>query len=73
MPFEMLRDLYINKTSDIVYIVKNKKLYGIICMNEVLRDIYKCVGEGQIEINKNFTVITECNVVKATQLFQRNP
>ena len=73
MPFEMLRDLYINKTSDIVYIVKNKKLYGIICMNEVLRDIYKCVGEGQIEINQNFTVLTECNVVKAHELFQRNP
>lgn len=46
VPFEMLRDLYLNKTSDIVYIVKNKKLYGIICMNEVLRDIYKYVWGG---------------------------
>lgn len=31
------------------------------------------MGGGQIEINQNFTVLTECNVVKAHELFQRNP
>lgn len=40
VPFEKLHDIYINKTSEIVYIVKDKKIYGIICMNDVLRDIY---------------------------------
>lgn len=68
LPFEKLRSLYINKTSEIIYITKNSELYGIICLGDVLRQ-YK--NGGKIRINKDYTALTENNVVKAYEIFKK--
>lgn len=68
VPFECLRSLYLEKTSDIVYITRDKKLYGIVGRKEVL-----CGGlNGEIAINKFYTFLTDYNVIKAHEIFQRN-
>ena len=61
VPFENLCDLYLYKTSEIIYIVKDKKLYGIVGMREVLH-----AGEdGEVQINKNFKKLVGYNIIKA--------
>uniref|UniRef100_N2AXH0 Citrate lyase ligase C-terminal domain-containing protein n=1 Tax=Eubacterium plexicaudatum ASF492 TaxID=1235802 RepID=N2AXH0_9FIRM len=61
-----LRQLYLEKTSEIIYIIKNKQLYGIICLKEVL---HKIEYSRQIKINKSFTVLVGHNIVKAYRIF----
>lgn len=36
LPMKCLRRLYLEKPSEIIYVTMGKKLYGIICMREVL-------------------------------------
>lgn len=65
--FANLRDLYLYKTSEIIYIVKDKKLYGIVGMREVLH-----AGEdGEVQINKNFKKLIGYNIIEAHEIFQR--
>lgn len=66
--FPCLRTLYLEKTSDTIYITRNKKLYGIIDRKEVLRRS----PDGKVKINKSFTILTGYNVIKAHEIFQRN-
>lgn len=66
--FPCLRTLYLEKTSDTIYITRNKKLYGIIGRKEVLRRS----PDGKVKINKSFTILTGYNVIKAHEIFQRN-
>lgn len=66
LPLECLRSLYLEKTSEIIYITKEKKLYGIICMGEVL---YGRKQNAMVKINRSFTVLTEFNVIKAHEIF----
>lgn len=37
IPLERLQRLYMDKTSEIIYITKEEKMYGIICMGEALQ------------------------------------
>lgn len=54
LPLKCLRELYLEKTSDIIYIVKGKRLYGIICMEQVL---YGQKGNTLVKVNRSFTVL----------------
>ena len=62
-----LHDLYQKKTSEIIYITKEKKLYGIICLKEA---VY-CFENGNVQINKTFTRLKGFNVIKAHEIFQK--
>lgn len=62
-----LRDLYLQQTSEIIYIVLNKKLYGIICLEDVLHHS----ENGNVRINQNFTVLTGYDVIRAHEIFQQ--
>lgn len=61
-----LRNLYLEKTSEVVYVNKGNKLYGIIGMGEALRQDEK----GNVFINKSFTSLSGYNVMKAHEIFQ---
>lgn len=63
-----LKDLYIDKTSEIVYIIYENKLYGIICMSEIVQ--YS--RNGEVKINRNFTKLVGYNIIKAHQIFRNN-
>lgn len=65
---DSLRHLYIEKTSEIIYIVKNKKLYGIVCMGEVL---YGHRQNVEVMIRKSFKFLTGYNLVKASAIFRQ--
>lgn len=62
-----LRSLYIEKTSEIIYVTKKKKLYGIVCMGEVL---YGRKQNPVVKINRTFTYFTGFNLMKAHEIFQ---
>lgn len=62
-----LQELYLNKTSEIVYITNKGKLYGIVCIGEALT---ANKHKGRVCINKVYTFLRECNVVKAHEVFQ---
>ena len=64
VPFECLRKFYLDKTSEIIYFTKEKKLYGIVCTREAVS------GKDIITINKSFTVLQEGDIVKACRTFQ---
>lgn len=63
-----LRKLYLYNSSEIVYIVKGKILYGIVCKKEIL---YHTQNE-MVRINKNFKVLNSYNIIKAHKIFQQN-
>lgn len=67
LPFECIYNLYLEKTSEIVYIVKDHKLYGIVCMGEIL---YGHKQNSSVKINKNFTKLRGFNVIDAHEIFQ---
>lgn len=67
IPLERLQRLYMDKTSEIIYITKEEKMYGIICMGEALQARR---NGGGVKINKNFTVLNSYNVIKAREIFQ---
>ena len=46
--FEQIRELLVNKTSDIVYLTIDKKVYGIVCLGDILHHM-EC---GQVSIEK---------------------
>lgn len=46
-----LRDLYVEKTADIVYLTVKNRLYGIICLGELLHHM----NNGVVKIVTNFT------------------
>lgn len=65
---ENIRNLYFEKTAEIIYITRQKKLYGIVCMGEVL------CGHRQntvIRINKAFTSLPGYDIVEAKKIFKR--
>lgn len=68
MPLECLKKLYLEKTSEIIYVTMGKRLYGIICMGEVL------YGHGrnlEVKINKSFSFLDNYNLIKAHEFFSR--
>lgn len=67
LPIGCLHSLYLEKTSEIIYIVKNSALYGIISTGEVFRHSLNM----DVKINKDFTVLTGFNVIHAHQIFRK--
>lgn len=68
LPLECLRSLYLEKTSEIIYVTKEKKLYGIICMGEVL---YGHKQNKVVKINRSFTSLKGFNFIKARDVFAK--
>lgn len=66
LPAECLRELYLNKTSEIVYVIKERKIWGIVCLGDVMRQRY----EAGIRINRNFTSLDTFNIMKAHDIFR---
>lgn len=64
--FTDIYKLYLEKTSEIIYVNKGRKLYGIISMGETLNQD----KDGRIMINKRFTFLSEYNVTKAHEIFR---
>lgn len=60
----VLKSIYIKKRSEIVYILKNKKLYGIICMGDILRH-----NQNEITINTSFCYVIGFDFNKAHKIF----
>ena len=67
IPFKYLRRIYLEKTSEIIYVIKGKQLYGIICMGEVL---YGHKQNEEVKINKSFYSLQGYNVIKAHEFFR---
>lgn len=68
LPLACLRKVYLEKTSEIIYINKGKKLYGIVCMGEVL---YGNKQNTLVKINKHFRSLNGFNLIKACEFFER--
>lgn len=67
LPFLRFQKLYLDKVSESIYVVKDKHLYGIVCMGEALHlDV-----DGYARINRNFTKMVDYNVIKAHEIFSR--
>lgn len=64
VPFDCLRNLYLDKPSEIIYFTKEKKLYGIVCTREATS------GGEIMPINKSFTSVQEGDIIKALRTFQ---
>lgn len=61
-----LVELYLKKTSEIVYIMKETVLYGVICIEDIMHHSKK----GNVCINRNYTFLKSFNVIKAHQIFK---
>ena len=48
-----IQHLLYQKTSEVIYLVDNNKLYGVICMGDIL----KIKNDGSINVNTNFSSI----------------
>lgn len=64
LPLICLRKLYLEKTSEIVYIIKDNKLYGIISLGDVLNHS----RNGKVKINKMFTMVLKNSLVEAKEI-----
>lgn len=65
---ECLRDLYLKKTSEIIYIMKDGRLYGIVSSGDILRHLAE--PETGAKVNKAFTALNNYNVIKAHEIFR---
>ena len=65
LSMECLKPLYIKKTSEIVYITKNNKIYGIVCLGDVLRH-----KSGMVKINTIFCSLESFNTIKAREILK---
>lgn len=65
IPFWDIRSLFIEKTSDIVYLILNNKIYGIICLGDLLHRM----RNGIVPIMKNFTKMEGFQDDVARELF----
>lgn len=63
--FQSIRSLFVEKTSDIVYLTFNKRLYGIICLGDLLHHM----RDGKVPIVKNFTKLEGFCDDKAREIF----
>lgn len=66
LPIECLKDLYLDKTSEIIYILKHNTLYGIVCIEDLFKTESRIVS-----VNKNFTRLLEFDIIKAHEIFNR--
>lgn len=65
----LIRDLYIEKTSDIVYLTDSEKLYGFVCLGDLL---YR-MQDGVVKITRKYTMLDDFKDEEAREIFaQRN-
>lgn len=64
--FESLKNLYMNQTSEVIYVVKDQKLSGIVCIGEIL----KSKDHQKIAVNKNFTFLVGFDMIEAYKVFK---
>lgn len=62
----LLHDLYVEKTSDIVYFIFEDRLYGIVCYGDLLHHMHN----GNVRIVKNFTKLNDFCDDKAREIFE---
>lgn len=67
LPLEYLQEKYKNSLPEIIYVCKNLKLYGVICLGEIAR----CGQDGVVKVNRNFTKIAGNDFLKAYRIFRR--
>lgn len=63
--FERIRELFVNKTSDIVYLTIDKKVYGIVSLGDILHHMER----DQVSIAKSFLYINDFQEDKAKEIF----
>lgn len=68
VPKMYLRDIYLKTTSEIIYLLRKGMLFGIVCIKEALQSSQL----GEVRINKSFTALKGCNIMKAHEVFQQN-
>lgn len=61
----LLRDLYIDKTSDIVYLTDGGKLYGFVCLGDLL---YR-MQDGVVKVTRKYTSLSDFQDDDARQIF----
>lgn len=62
----LLHDLYVEKTSDIVYLTLDDRLYGIICYGDLLHHMHN----GVVRIVKDFTKLSGFCTDEAKKIFE---
>lgn len=65
VPLLCLRELFLHKTSEIIYIIKNNVLYGIVSLGDIMRN----TRNGEVKINKNYIALRENSILKAKKIF----
>lgn len=65
--FSEIRYLFLEKTSDIIYLTLNGQIHGIVCMGDVLHHM----KGGRIAIVKNFTFLEDFQDTYAREIFDR--
>ncbi len=65
LPFELLKPLYIKQTSEIIYVLKDNRIYGIVCLGDVLRQRH-----GQVRINQDFIRLVNPDIIRAREIFR---
>lgn len=66
--FNEVRYLFLEKRTEIIYVILNLRLYGIICFS----DIFNESNEQYVLINTEFTKIINWNLIEAKQIFLNN-
>lgn len=65
--FGLIRELLMHKTSDIVYLTIGQKVYGIVCLGDILHHM----EGGQVSIAKTFLYINGFQADRAREIFAR--
>ncbi len=65
--FSEIRHLFLEKTADIVYLTLNGRIYGIVCMGDVLHHM----KNGKIEIVRNFTFLEDFQDALVREIFDK--
>lgn len=65
LPIQCLKNLYLEKTSEVVYITKDGILYGIVSIEDLFR-----IKSGITSVNKDYTVLEGFDVIKAHEIFR---
>ena len=68
--FDVLANLLMERPSNMIYIEKNDKLYGIVSMGDIRRAKEK--GKRAVTINCSFAFFRGFEYIRARELFQKN-
>ena len=64
-----LREVLLDKPSEIVYFLREDKLYGMVSVGDILwRSI-----DGWVTINRTFTCMKHRNMLRAKEIFSEKP